>query len=286
MCSLSDLFGPKILDWIKYFDLTIRHLSLYLDMNRNQAIRGKNPANPRGKVPVRGKQPTFATNNASPFGQITMLGALSAMNSLIEDYSSMQGPMRTDNPQQILSIIDKGLLSNDMSTIDSYCKFHKNLIPSLINTSNTYSILHKACKLGKSQAVEYFLQYGGNPNLKNKSNRTPLHKSYGSTQVVEVLVKYGADLNAQDNKGFTPVHRAIIKKSWEVAKAMIKLGGSLRTTDNTHKMPIDYCEDKQILRQLEALFTWSKVKPAIFVYKFSHLSRLKEPLLREILSYL
>jgi ankyrin repeat protein len=255
-------------------------------MNRNQPVRGKNPANPRGKVPVRGKQAAFATNHAPQFGQITMLGALSAMNSLIEDYSSLQGPMRTDSPKEILSIIDKGMLSNDMSTIDSYCRFHKNLIPSLINTSNTYSILHKACKLGKFQAVEYFLQYGGNPNLKNKSNRTPLHKSYGSVQVVEVLVKYGADLNAQDNKGFTPVHRAIIKKSWEVANIMIKLGGSLRIFDNHNKMPINYCEDKQILRQLEKLFAWSKVKNAIFAYKFSYLGRVKENLFREILGYL
>ena len=255
-------------------------------MNRNQAIRGKIPANPRGKVPVRGKQGAFGANNPSPFGQHSMLGALSAMNNLIEEYSSIQGPMRTDNPQQILSVMDKCLASNDMSTVDSYCKFHRDLIPSLINTSNTYSILHKACKLGKSQAVEYFLQYGGNPNLKNKSNRTPLHKSYGSVQVVEILVKYGAILDAQDNKGFTPVHRAIIKQSWDVAKAMIKLGGSLRITDNANKMPIQYCEDKLIRSQLEKLFTWSKVKNAIFVYKLSNLSRIKENLFREILGYL
>lgn len=255
-------------------------------MNRNQANRGKIAAVPRGKVQVRGKQPAFAANNHGPFGNITMLGALSAVNSLIEDYSSMQGPMRNDTPKEILSKLNKSLTNNDFSTIESYCKFHHSLIPTLINTSQSYSILHRACKLSRVQAVEYFLTYGGNPNLKNESNSTPMHKAYNSSAIVELLIRHGSDINSQNKSGSTPLHKAIKKKSWDVAKLMIKLGGSLRLQDNSGKFPVDYCEDKEILRQLESLFVWSKAKNAIFVYKFSFYSKIKENVFREVLKYL
>lgn len=255
-------------------------------MNRNQGNRGKGAAVPRGNAQVRGKQPAFAANNHGPFGKITMMGALSAVNNLIDDYATMQGPMRSDTPKEVLSKLDKSLTTNDFSTIESYCKFHQSLIPTLINTSQSYSILHKACKLGRVQAVEYFLTYGGNPNLRNKSNNTPLHKSYNSPAIVELLIRHGAQINSQNNSGSTPLHKAIKKHSWDVAKLLLKLGGNLHLQDNSSKFPVDYCENQEIHTQLEKLFVWSKVKNAIFVYKFSPYGQLKENLFREVLKYL
>ena len=174
----------------------------------------------------------------------------------------------------------------NMKIVEHNVNIHADLMTMILNTSRTNSLLHRAAKAGQINAVFTFLRFKPNVNLLNKSLRTPLHKCYKHLNIVKLLIQNGAKVNLQDNKGFTPAHRAAIKNSIEVIREFILNGADMHIRDNVGKMPFEYIKDPHIYKQLEKLYMWLKSKTPLFIYKYSILNRIPEPIFRLAISYL
>ncbi|MGN0868846.1 MAG: ankyrin repeat domain-containing protein [Akkermansia sp.] len=70
--------------------------------------------------------------------------------------------------------------------------------------------LMAAVACGQLGVVNYLLQQGANPNVRDEDGKTPLHEACdnGSLPIVMALVGHGADINARDEDGETPLHEA------------------------------------------------------------------------------
>ena len=131
------------------------------------------------------------------------------------------------------------------------------------------------------------LECGANPNLKNRSNRTPLHKAYNSVETVQVLIQFGAVIDLQDNSGSTPLHRAIFKGNDKVASLLISQGADISIKDYLGKTPTDYCKTEKQSIAFQSQFMWKKNKSYIFLYHYSQIyKRLPEGVFCEILNYI
>ena len=67
--------------------------------------------------------------------------------------------------------------------------------------------LHTTSTNGDVDGTIMELRLGADPNARDLSGNTPLHKAAiaGSTAKVETLVRYGADLEAYNRYGRTPL---------------------------------------------------------------------------------
>lgn len=63
------------------------------------------------------------------------------------------------------------------------------------------------------EIVEILLTYGANPNVKSKTQETPLHYACqkGNVQKVVLLLKFGANVNSANKHGFSPFDACVIK---------------------------------------------------------------------------
>lgn len=70
--------------------------------------------------------------------------------------------------------------------------------------------LMAAVACGQLGVVNYLLQQGANPNVRDEDGKTPLHEAcdIGSLPLVMALAEHGADINARDEDGETPLHEA------------------------------------------------------------------------------
>ena len=87
--------------------------------------------------------------------------------------------------------------------------------------------LHAAAIYGYSEIVEFLLNHGVDPNIRNKKyGATPLHyaAAYGNSKVVEVLLEHGADPNIRDKNGITPLHFAAVSDYPKIVEVLHKKG--------------------------------------------------------------
>jgi len=70
--------------------------------------------------------------------------------------------------------------------------------------------LDAVAEYGYSEIVEFLLEHGADPNIRDKYGSTPLLYAamFGNSKVVEVLLEHGADPNIRNKNGFTPLHYA------------------------------------------------------------------------------
>jgi len=68
--------------------------------------------------------------------------------------------------------------------------------------------LHAAAAQGRDVVVKYLLKKGANPNVRNKSGSTPLHKivtsKHAQLGILKELLKYEADSSIRNNAGKLP----------------------------------------------------------------------------------
>jgi hypothetical protein len=265
-------------------------LDYYLkDMIRNSQTRGRG-TNVRGKAPsnqVNNRAVpvnAFASMNLPPGGR-SMMGALTALNDLIEDYRSINGPSKSDTPAQVMNKLLPAVTSNNLNVIHEYCNFHKGIIASIINVPGRNSLLHLAAKQGRADIVKKFLECGANPNIVNEKGKTPLHKAWKSPETVKILIDFKACIEVKDHQGWTPLHTAVIKKEIETAKFLLKAGADLTVKDFFDKTPIDYCENLKVAKELEVYFCWNRSKSLVFLYHHSKYSQLPAHVFKELLGF-
>lgn len=95
--------------------------------------------------------------------------------------------------------------------------------------------LHRASTWGNVKIVQVLLNYGANPNTRDKDECTPLHcaancrdDAYSNKspyEIIELLIAHGADVNAKDVCGNTPLDTAAIAGRFDIVNLLRKHGG-------------------------------------------------------------
>jgi len=146
-------------------------------------------------------------------------------------------------------------LSEDSKNDILYCAVkygHIDTVQYLLNvgfkitqSENGNTPLHEAVGHNTSDIVELLLQRGANPNAKNSTGWTPLHKlcatpidlpwSHNITNRIDTirsLVNHGARLEQRDGNGATPFLIAARTNNLKLAQELISLGAEKTATDN------------------------------------------------------
>ena len=118
------------------------------------------------------------------------------------------------------------------------------------------------------------LEAGANPNARDESGQTPLHRAAGSgnAEAIEALAAAGANLEARNESGQTPLHKAAERGTVEVVETLLAGylkedsqakrargtveavetllagGADLAARDNDDKLPFDYARDNEHLK--------------------------------------
>lgn len=133
--------------------------------------------------------------------------------------------IQNKNLEAVQYLIDKELLSeNENFLTDAVLTSNPDMVKLLIdhqnNINRTYSLfeltpLHQACMspVVSPEIVEILLTHGANPNVKSKTQETPLHYACqkGNVQKVVLLLKFGANVNSTNKHGFSPLDACVIK---------------------------------------------------------------------------
>lgn len=133
--------------------------------------------------------------------------------------------IQNKNLEAVQYLIDKELLSeNENFLTDAVLTSNPDMVKLLIdhqnNINRTYSLfeltpLHQACisPVVSPEIVEILLTHGANPNVKSKTQETPLHYACqkGNVQKVVLLLKFGANVNSTNKHGFSPLDACVIK---------------------------------------------------------------------------
>jgi ankyrin repeat protein len=95
------------------------------------------------------------------------------------------------------------------------------------------SLLHYACERGDPAIVEFLLQSGADPNLKDNHGKTPIYSLLSNNaneqrlQCLDLLLNAGADLHSQDDQSEDPLFRAAQMHSPEYVSQLIAAGAPL-----------------------------------------------------------
>ncbi|KAL7288368.1 hypothetical protein TKK_0017699 [Trichogramma kaykai] len=154
-----------------------------------------------------------------------------------------------------IHMIDKG---NDLNShynhhlilrlFEIYHKFDINYIDE-----DGLSHLHLACQYGFIDVVIKFIEFGHDPNLKDKTGDTPLHyalmyRRSRNVAVFNYLLQNGADINLANEYGLTSLH-IICQESFNYFSLefifdimdSLNIEILINSQDNQGKTPLHYC---------------------------------------------
>ena len=73
----------------------------------------------------------------------------------------------------------------------------------------------------------WLLEFGGDPNVRDRHGRTPLHHAAAEGRGLEPLLEAGADPNARDKDGKTPLHYAVAHRHSDAVKLLLEYGAEV-----------------------------------------------------------
>ncbi|KAM8789800.1 BRCA1-associated RING domain protein 1 [Rhynchonycteris naso] len=113
------------------------------------------------------------------------------------------------------------------------------------------TLLHIASIKGDLSSVEYLLQNGSDPNVKDHAGWTPLHEacSHGHLKVVELLLQHRALVNTTGYQNDSPLHDAAKNGHEDVVKLLLSYGASRNAVNIFGLRPVD-CTDSDTMKSL------------------------------------
>ncbi len=122
------------------------------------------------------------------------------------------------------------------------------LMPVLDYQTNA---LHWFAYNGDVEGIKNVLEIcGGNVNVKDEHESSPLHYAAGLGKVaaITMLLKSGANINAVDADGNTPLHYSLKEEKWETAKLLVKAGAKLTIKDHDGRIAAYWANKAEILK--------------------------------------
>ncbi|XP_010370457.2 BRCA1-associated RING domain protein 1 isoform X1 [Rhinopithecus roxellana] len=113
------------------------------------------------------------------------------------------------------------------------------------------TLLHIASIKGDIPSIEYLLQNGSDPNVKDHAGWTPLHEacSHGHLKVVELLLQHKALVNTTGYQNDSPLHDAAKNGHMDIVKLLLSYGASRNAVNIFGLRPVD-CTDDENMKSL------------------------------------
>ncbi|XP_008997678.3 BRCA1-associated RING domain protein 1 isoform X1 [Callithrix jacchus] len=110
------------------------------------------------------------------------------------------------------------------------------------------TLLHIASIKGDIPSVEYLLQNGSDPNVKDHAGWTPLHEAcnHGHLKIVELLLQHKALVNTTGYQNDSPLHDAAKNGHMDIVKLLLSCGASRNAVNIFGLRPVDYTDDEDM----------------------------------------
>nr|XP_060479443.1 BRCA1-associated RING domain protein 1 isoform X2 [Panthera onca] len=110
------------------------------------------------------------------------------------------------------------------------------------------TLLHIASIKGDLPSVEYLLQNGSDPNVKDHAGWTPLHEAcnHGHLKVVELLLQHKALVNSTGYQNDSPLHDAAKNGHMDIVKLLLSYGASRNAVNIFGLRPVDYADGENM----------------------------------------
>uniref|UniRef100_A0AAA9S2D0 BRCA1-associated RING domain protein 1 n=1 Tax=Bos taurus TaxID=9913 RepID=A0AAA9S2D0_BOVIN len=110
------------------------------------------------------------------------------------------------------------------------------------------TLLHIASIKGDIPSVEYLLQSGSDPNVKDHAGWTPLHEAcnHGHLKVVELLLQHKALVNTTGYQNDSPLHDAVKNGHVDIVKLLLTYGASREAVNIFGLRPVDYADSENM----------------------------------------
>jgi ankyrin repeat protein len=109
--------------------------------------------------------------------------------------------------------------------------------------------LHFAAWKRNLKLVEYLINKGINPNIKDSDGSSALHLTH-SPDMADFLINHGADICALDDNGNTPLHRAVKKGKLELVEYLANNGADIHARNYQGCTPLHFTKTEDVTRFL------------------------------------
>jgi len=159
------------------------------------------------------------------------------------------------NPQVIEYLLNKGMDVNLTTTEYEWTQLHMFAIKRYFKNIKAQLTENKIIHKLNLKTLNLLLEHGMQIDVKDKYDRTPLHRAceFEQLDAVKILHEKGADLNTKGIYGWTPLHTAADRGNLEIVKYLVKNGADPDAKTEAGKTPIDVTRKNSILWYLTHL---------------------------------
>ena len=173
----------------------------------------------------------------------------------------------SSNRIDIDTIDDKGrtlliaaILSDEYDTAKMLLKLGAN--PNILPLGKSKSAMGWAAQYKTTKFLQLLLDFGGNPDLFNKNERTasyPLFNAISADRIdnLRLLIDAEASLNVVDQRGLTPLMYGASVSAWEMVYLMLESGADISIKNKWNESFSTYVAQPDLGTRGEAL-EWRK----------------------------
>ena len=108
------------------------------------------------------------------------------------------------------------------------------------------AFIYTACRKGFVNCVQFILMHGGNVDVEDDCESSPLHSAVvgGNDQIVQMLITHGVHVKKRNEDDRTPLHLAVSRKNIQNITTFLNHGVCLMLRDFEDKSAMDIARPK------------------------------------------